>query len=87
VSADRTPNSLTTAWWLFGYQIVQRPDYASESRAQLDDAWERPPVSRSGPHALWDRDGAWLADVRRHAVPWASELLALPYLYAWSRQR
>jgi hypothetical protein len=30
---------------------------------------------------LWDRDARWLAEIRRVQVPWATEVLALPYLY------
>jgi len=73
--------SFATALLLFGWHLAQTPAYRDESRAQVDDAWERPLVARAGGAPLWDRDAHWLADISRVQVPWATEVLALPYLY------
>jgi hypothetical protein len=73
--------SFATALLLYGWDVAQTSTYYDESRAQIDDAWERPVVERAGSNALWDRDAAWLAEMRRVAVPWATEVLALPYVY------
>ena len=73
--------SFATALLLFGWQLTQTPAYRDEARAQVDDAWERPLIARAGGAPLWDRDARWLAEIRRVQVPWATEVLALPYLY------
>jgi hypothetical protein len=72
--------SFATALWLFGWDLVESADYPSAWRAKIDDAWERPAASRSE-HPLWDRDAEWLTHLRAGCVPWANEVLALPYLY------
>ena len=73
--------SFATALLLFGLQLTQTPAYHDEARAQVDDAWEGPLIARAGGRPLWDRDAQWLAEIRRVQVPWATEVLALPYLY------
>jgi hypothetical protein len=73
--------SFATALLLFGWDLTQTRAYSDEARAQVDDAWERPPIARAGGAPLWDRDARWLAEIRRVQVPWATEVLALPYLY------
>jgi hypothetical protein len=71
---------------LYGWDVTQTREYSAETRAQIDDAWERPEVARAGGTPLWDRDARWLAELRRVEVPWATEVLALPYLY-WATVR
>jgi hypothetical protein len=79
--ADRPRDiSFATALLLFGWDLTQTRSYRDEARAQVDDVWERPLIARAG-GALWDRDAQWLAELRRVQVPWATEVLALPYLY------
>src|SRR6476660_5577 len=73
--------SFVTALLLFGWHLTQTYAYRDEARAQVDDAWERPLIARAGGAPLWDRDEHWLAELRRVQVPWATEVLALPYLY------
>ena len=73
--------SFATALLLFGWHLTQTLAYRDESRAQVDDVWERPLIARAGSAPLWDRDARWLAEISRVQVPWATEVLALPYLY------
>lgn len=73
--------SFVTALLLFGWHLTQTYAYRDEARAQVDDAWERPLIARAGGAPLWDRDEHWLAELCRVQVPWATEVLALPYLY------
>jgi hypothetical protein len=80
--ADRSRDiSFATALLLFGWDLAQTRSYLDEARGQVDDAWERPLIARAGRAPLWDRDSQWLAELRRVQVPWATEVLALPYLY------
>lgn len=78
--------SFRTALLLYGWDVTQTREYSAETRAQIDDAWERPEVARGGGIPLWDRDARWLAELRRIEVPWATEVLVLPYLY-WATVR
>jgi hypothetical protein len=73
--------SFATALLLFGWDLAQTSSYRDEARAQVDDAWERPLIARAGGAPLWDRDAQWLTELRRIQVPWATEVLALPYVY------
>lgn len=73
--------SFVTALLLYGWHLAQTHAYRDEARAQVDDAWERPLIARAGDAPLWDRDARWLGELRRVQVPWATEVVALPYLY------
>lgn len=73
--------SFATSLWLFGCELVEADNYLRDSQARIDDAWELPEASRAEGVPLWDRDADWLAELRLTLMPWATEVLALPYVY------